>query len=101
MHEVKLLTDWQYRTLFVQISSHGYRVSEPESIRRETSQVLAKVFDALRTDGMSKTDVARALHISGRDLNKIIFGLVLTPLEGNSQGRPPSKTAGRPQLKVM
>jgi Zn-dependent peptidase ImmA (M78 family)/DNA-binding transcriptional regulator YiaG len=101
MHEVGLLTDWQYRTLFVQISSHGYHVSEPESIRRETSQVLAKVFEALRTEGISKSDVARELHISVRDLNKIIFGLVLTPVDGNGHGRPPSKTAGRPQLKIM
>jgi len=101
MHEVGLLTDWQYRTLFVQISSHGYRVSEPESITRETSQVLAKVFEALRTEGTSKSDVARELHISVRDLNKIIFGLVLTPVEGNGHGRTQSKPAARPQLKVM
>jgi Zn-dependent peptidase ImmA (M78 family) len=101
MHEVKLLTDWQYRSLFVAISSAGYRVSEPEGMRGETSQVLAKVFESLRSEGISKADVANELHINVEDLNKITFGLVLTPLEGNAHSGQPSKQTDRPTLTVV
>jgi Zn-dependent peptidase ImmA (M78 family) len=101
MHEVALLTDWQYRSLFVQISSAGYRVSEPESMEGETSQVLAKVFEVLRTEGMSKADVANELHISLQDLNKITFGLVLTPVDGNDHTGPRPRQNNRPMLTVV
>jgi Zn-dependent peptidase ImmA (M78 family) len=100
MHEVNMLTDWQYRSLFVQISSNGYRTSEPEGTRRETSQVLAKILEILRADGISKTDIAGELHLSVRDLNKIIFGLVLTPVEGNGHSQP-AKTPRPPNLKLV
>jgi Zn-dependent peptidase ImmA (M78 family) len=100
MHEVNMLTDWQYRSLFVQISSNGYRTSEPEGTRRETSQVLAKIFDVLRAEAISKADVASELHLRVRDLNKIIFGLVLTPVEGNGHSQR-SKTPRPPDLTLV
>ena len=100
MHEVDLLTDWQYRALFVQISSAGYRVMEPEGIRGETSQLLAKVFEALRSDGISRNDVATELHINVHDLNKLTFGLVLTPLDGNGDEQS-AKQRDRPTLTIM
>ncbi len=51
MHRLGLLSEWQYRELFMQISQRGYRKAEPDSLPRETSQVLAKVFAALRSEG--------------------------------------------------
>jgi Predicted Zn peptidase len=82
MHELKLLTGWQYRSLFIEISRNGYRKSEPNPCQNETSQVLAKVFKALREDGLTMADVADALNIYPDELNKLIFGLVLTPVAG-------------------
>ena len=93
MHEVNLLTDWQYRTLFIEISSAGYRTNEPEGIQGETSQLLAKVFEALRGEGIGKGEVATALHINVDDLNKLTFGLVLTPVDGNG---PPGPRSNEP-----
>ncbi|MYC32143.1 MAG: ImmA/IrrE family metallo-endopeptidase [Chloroflexi bacterium] len=78
MHKVGMLTDWQYRTLFGEISRHGYRSREPEAIRGETSQVLAKVFASLRDDGITMSHVAKNLRIYPDELNRSVFGLVLT-----------------------
>jgi Zn-dependent peptidase ImmA (M78 family)/DNA-binding XRE family transcriptional regulator len=101
MHEVNLLTDWQYRTLFIQISSAGYRISEPEGSRGETSQLLAKVFESLRAGGVTKADVAKELRINIDDLNKLTFGLMLTPVEGNGNTGQHAKQKDRPKLKIM
>src|SRR5712664_796770 len=77
MHQLRLVSDWHYRTLFVELSKRGYRRKEPNgSPYRETSQVWTKVFSNLREDGVTKNDVARELRLPTRELDAIIFGLV-------------------------
>jgi len=83
MHKVGLLSEWQYRELFMQIAKRGYRKKEPESLPRETSQVLAKVFSALRHEGVGKASIAKELHISEADLNEMVFGLVLNTIKSD------------------
>jgi Zn-dependent peptidase ImmA (M78 family)/DNA-binding XRE family transcriptional regulator len=82
MHSLELLTDWQYRSVFAEISRRGYRTREPNGIPQETSQVLGKVFQALRAEGTTKADVARELALPVEEVDKLIFGLVLTRIEG-------------------
>ena len=103
MHELKMLTDWQYRTLFVQMSRRGYRTNEPDGIKPEQSQVLAKVFRALKSEGITKADVARELQISFEDLNDVIFGLVLTPVRASksSNRQMPQEKSVRPVLRTL
>ena len=101
MHALGLLSDWQYRTLFMEISRLGYRKSEPDGISRETSQVLGKVFQSLRDEGISKTDVARELSIPMSELQKVIFGLVMTPLSGSGDETATVEVGSRPNLKLV
>lgn len=101
LHELGLTTEWQYRTHCVDLGRLGYRKAEPQSgLARETSQVLGKVFAALRAEGTPQADVARDLQLRAADLSDLIFGLVVTAQNG---GRSPlgSGTAGRPQLSVV
>ncbi|MYS20488.1 Zn-dependent peptidase ImmA, M78 family [Streptomyces sp. DvalAA-14] len=95
LHELALTTEWQYRTHCVDLGRLGYRKDEPRSpLTRETSQVLGKVFAALRREGVRPADVARDLHLRPADLNDLIFGLVVTSQEGGGRGgfdkAPPS-----------
>ncbi len=85
LHELGLLTDWQYRTLFTEMSRLGYRTNEPEPVQRETSQVLGKVFDMLRQDGLDKRTVALELHVTVDELNALMFGLAMVPLKGGAR----------------
>lgn len=78
MHALHLLSDWQYRSLFVEMSSNGYRTREPNGSRPETSQLLAKVMKALREEGITMNELAEELTICPDELNKLVFGLVLT-----------------------
>lgn len=82
LHKLYLLTEWQYRSLFVELSQKGFRRDEPEPCVRETSQVLAKVFRALRQEGTTKTALAKELSIPVEELKKLVFGLVLTTMAG-------------------
>lgn len=91
MHKLGMLTDWQYRAVFIELNRRGGRDKEPvapgkEALPRETSQVLDKVFRALRDDKISKASIAGELHVPLQDLNDSVFGLVLTPLEGGGTG---------------
>lgn len=78
MNQLGLLSEWTYRNLCIEMAKNGYRTSEPNPIRREVSQVLRKVFDALRTDGISRTALARDLNVSREDIDNLTFGLALS-----------------------
>jgi Zn-dependent peptidase ImmA (M78 family) len=97
LHELGLLTDWGYRTACVDLSRRGYRSGEPGGIPRETSQLLEKVLRFLRSEGTSPTGIARQLHITVAELNRHVFGLVPTVLDGGAALTPPK----RPKLNVL
>jgi Zn-dependent peptidase ImmA (M78 family)/DNA-binding XRE family transcriptional regulator len=82
MHKVELLTRWEYQTLFKQMNARGLLTVEADSMEHETSQVLDKVFRALRSGGITKADIARRTSIPLEELNKLVFGLVLSRVEG-------------------
>lgn len=88
LHQLHAVSDWHYRRLAVEISERGHRTSEPEPIARETSQVLNKVFTALRKEGTSKADVARELDLHPGDLDRLVFNLALLPIDAEDIGGP-------------
>ena len=77
LHELDLLTEWGYRTACVQLSRLGYRRSEPNGIPRESSQLLAKVFRAVRDGGETPATIADAIGITADELHAQVFGLTL------------------------
>jgi Zn-dependent peptidase ImmA (M78 family) len=95
MHKLGLLSDWQYRMLAIEIQELGYRREEPESGIREASQVLDQVLRLSRDRGMPIATIAERLNIPLAEINKVMFGLVLTPLRGggpsSSNGRSPAE----------
>jgi Zn-dependent peptidase ImmA (M78 family)/DNA-binding XRE family transcriptional regulator len=104
MHKLGLLTDWQARSTYIQLGHKGYRDGEPDGIERETSQVLSKVFRALRAENLSRRDVARELRIPVEELNRSIFGLTLAPDAAGAQSagqRDVPNPVGPPRLRVV
>lgn len=95
LHDMKLIRDWHYRQLCIEISQNGYRKSEPEGAPREMSLVFGKVFQMLRRDGVTKSDVARDLKCNLEDLDQALFGLIVTGLQGGGQ-RSARAPKGRP-----
>jgi Zn-dependent peptidase ImmA (M78 family) len=88
LHALGILSDWEYRMLYIQISRNGYRTREPDPVPRETSQVLPKIFAALREDGCTRSNVARTLCIPQSELEALMFGLTMAGIEGGGKGTP-------------
>jgi Zn-dependent peptidase ImmA (M78 family)/DNA-binding XRE family transcriptional regulator len=83
LHELDLLTEWGYRTACVQLSRWGYRRAEPNGIPRESSQLLAKVFRAVRDAGETPATIADAIGITAGELRAHVFGLTLVAVTGD------------------
>jgi Zn-dependent peptidase ImmA (M78 family)/DNA-binding XRE family transcriptional regulator len=95
LHTLELLSEWHYRSLCIDIAKRGFRTQEPFEIKRETSQIYAKVFSALRDEGISKRDIANELSVLPEEVEQLVFGLVITGVSGdkvqatiNPQKRP-------------
>jgi Zn-dependent peptidase ImmA (M78 family)/DNA-binding XRE family transcriptional regulator len=78
MNQLGLFSEWAYRNLCIQIAKNGYRTSEPNPMRPEVSQILRKVFDALRADGVTRGTLAHELHVPKEDIDNLTFGLALS-----------------------
>lgn len=99
LNRVGMLTDWQYHLLFMQMSERGYTRSEPDSIPRESSQILEKVFSHWRRTGKTRAQIARELAFPLAELEALVFGLVMSAVRGTG-GSEPSSAGGRPKLSL-
>lgn len=99
LREVNLITDWYfYSNICQKLSAAGYRSGEPGSNRRrESSQLLSKVLNELRKDGITKYHIARDLALDVSELDRLIFGLALTGIEGGGGANHPS----HPNLRLV
>ncbi len=88
MHELRMLTKWHYQLMFMEIGRLGYRTSEPNSAPDEISQVLVKVFSALREEGIPMSNVAKQLRITTNELSSLVLGIIFTPMFGHSTRSP-------------
>lgn len=96
LHALGLVSDWNYRSLCVQLSKYG-RTREPEGIPAETSQVMAKVFGPL---GTSKSEVSKDLCLYQADVEALVFGLRAQP-SNTEQKRAGSKTDVNRRLRLV
>ena len=94
LHELGLVSDWQYRGLCIEITKRGRNV-EPEEAPRETSQILTKVLGVLYADGLGRAKIAQALCIPTSELEQLLFGLAMAGIEGGKK-----YTAGSAQAKL-
>jgi Zn-dependent peptidase ImmA (M78 family) len=99
IHELALTSDWVYTSTCRRLSQLGYRSSEPGGTdSKETSQVLEKSLKVLRDRGVTQIDIARELYLQPSRVRELLFGLTLTPLQGDAQPtstRPPELTLFR------
>jgi hypothetical protein len=101
LQRLGVLTEWQYRDLAIQINKRGYRKHEPESMPRETSQILAKAFASLRSEGVSKSNIATELRVDEKDIDEMVFGLILNSVGGNNQHVTDTATTQKPHLTLV
>lgn len=82
--KLQALSDWQYRTMCIEMAP--YRRQEPEPMEHESSQVLAKMFESLHSERMTKAQIAKELNLSRADLESLTFGLDIA--DGGAEEEP-------------
>lgn len=76
IHKLRIVSDWQYRSLCIEINRRGYRTREPNEIERERSIVWKKVLSALWGERVTRQHIASDLHLPPEEIEGMIFGLV-------------------------
>jgi Zn-dependent peptidase ImmA (M78 family)/DNA-binding XRE family transcriptional regulator len=84
LYKLKLISEWQYRTLFKQISYRGYRKKEPYDHPKEMSQIADFTLKELRKDGISLYDIANSIGVSTKDITDLLFDIAIFGLDGDS-----------------
>ena len=92
LNTLKILSDWQYKSICIELGKRGYRSGEPEGIERETSVVWKKILCALWAEKTTKNDIADELNLPLAELEGLIWNLV------GEERRPPRE---RPSLGVV
>jgi Zn-dependent peptidase ImmA (M78 family)/DNA-binding XRE family transcriptional regulator len=95
LHRLGRLTEWQYRSLFVELSSKGFRTAEPNEMPREKSHVLQTVLGMLREDGIGRTQIARELNIPASELDRLVFGLCMIGVPGAGSAAKSKRSSQR------
>jgi Zn-dependent peptidase ImmA (M78 family)/DNA-binding XRE family transcriptional regulator len=99
LHSLGLTTEWQYRTLCIELARRGWRTAEPEPISRETSQLLRKSLHTMRMEGVGLADIAADLCVSQTELEELTFGLVPRHIPGEAQSA--SSAAPRRDFRLV
>jgi Zn-dependent peptidase ImmA (M78 family)/transcriptional regulator with XRE-family HTH domain len=88
LHSLNLTGDWQYRSLCIEIAKRGFRTSEPEEMPRETSHMLPEMLSLLYQEGVSRPQIAKTLCLTPIELDQLLFGLVMTQIDGGRKSEP-------------
>ena len=95
LNQLGYSSPWHYREMCIELGP--FRRREPNSIPREQSQVLSKVFTAMRAEGATRPDIAKDLRITPDELDALTFGLTTTALDGDGE----STVTDRPNLRLV
>ena len=93
MKQLCILTEWQYRTLMIEMSKAGFRKTEPNSFERERSLVLEKVLPKLEEQGYSIHKIASALCLPLDEVASLLFKVSIatsnkTPVKSEKTSPP-------------
>lgn len=101
LHELNVLSEWTYRQFVIELGRLGYRSGEPDGVVRESSQLLAKVFGALRADKTPIAAVAKDLLVETDELRDLTFGLLVRSAGTDTTLGFVGAPSERPKLRVV
>ena len=99
-HFLRVLSDWHYRSIYVELAKRGYSKSEPHPAAHETSQLIAKAFESLREEGIHRHHVAKELLLPVAELDDLLLGLTFGKHEGGKT-EPDLQSSKRANLTLV
>lgn len=94
IYDLKRLTEWQYKSICIELARRGYRTGEPVGVERETSAVWKKVLTQLWSERVTKNDIADDLHLPLDELEDLIWNLTSTVLKPERSNAPGLRAVG-------
>ena len=73
LFDLELITEWQYRTLNIEMSERGMLKKEPEGIIKEKSQIIDKALKILWNEGVTRKDIAQQLSLPIDEIDNLAF----------------------------
>lgn len=89
LHHIGRLSDWQYKSICIDLSRRGYRSGEPIGIERETSVVWKKVLTLLWQEKVTREDIAGELGLPLDELEGLIWSLAASSAGPNTKAPTP------------
>lgn len=75
LHALEMLSEWQYKSICIELGKRGYRDGEPDGIQRETSLIWRKLLTQLWQERTTKNDIAVDLNLPLDELEGLIWKL--------------------------
>lgn len=94
--EKPMLTEWQYRSICIDLGKRGFRSGEPEGIARESSALWKMVLTELWNERKSLTHLADDLALPVGEVQMLLSGIL--PLAVPNEK---STSNGQPKLTVV
>jgi hypothetical protein len=91
-HTLGALSDWQYRTLAVEMSSLGYRINEPGELGTESPTAVSRVVAWHLDHGRDVADLASAANLNTDEFIRLYMTGPLPISTGAATGPDPSPT---------
>lgn len=87
LHKLGIVSEWQNRSLNVELSSRGYRRQEPEGLPPETSALWPQIFTELWRERVTRDHIAAHLHVPPSEIDMILRHLpvAMRNIAGGSQ----------------
>lgn len=75
LHKLGRLSDWQYKSLCIELGRRGYRMGEPDGIDREISILWSKILTALWKEKVTKETIASDLNFPLDEVEALVWSL--------------------------
>jgi Zn-dependent peptidase ImmA (M78 family)/DNA-binding XRE family transcriptional regulator len=92
LNKLGIISEWQNRSFNIEISRRGFRTQEPNGLAPEASVVWPKVLSELWQERISRSHIARQLHLPDSEIDQLLFQLL---------GRTTAQNGPHPGLKLV
>lgn len=75
LHKLRVVSEWQNRSLNIEMSSRGFRRQEPEGLPPETSALWPQIFTSLWRERITRDQIASELNVPTGELDAILHRL--------------------------
>lgn len=82
VHQLRLMSEWHFKSLNIEMRRRGYKTHEPESSPREQSKVIEIVLQRLRELGMPLRFAANQMALPEPELRGLFYGIAKVAVDG-------------------